>query len=47
MAYVNMNYIFAHDVLNKIGLDSNLLQEIASLERWRIEKIQKDHRGSG
>ena len=27
MAYVKMNYIFAHDVLKKIGLDPKLLQE--------------------
>jgi len=44
---LKFNYNFIHDVLKKIGLDLNLLQETAGLERWQLEKIRKDHKGSG
>ena len=44
MEYVKLNYNFVHDVLKKIGLDPNLLQE--NCRSWTI-KAWEDHRGRG
>jgi len=44
MEYVKLNYNFVHDVLKKIGLDPNLLQE--NCRSWTIAAWE-DHRGSG
>jgi len=36
-----LNYNYEHELLRKIELDPNLLQKIAGLERWGLEKYQR------
>ena len=45
MAYVKMNYIFADDVLKKIGLDPNLLQE--NCRYWTVATWEDTERPQG
>ena len=31
-------FFFGHELVNKIGLDPNLVQETADIERWKLDK---------